>query len=180
MSSSSVAQPITCRPSSPDPAPRKVHKNPNRAHPYYLSPLTHPCSSRCPTPMCKRLHNHDLARGLASGRKPRHGRLWPPRRCCYPPLYGSRSAFPHPTPDFAGVVEYRSYARAHPADTNLRPMSTPLGEKTLAAVPIPLDNLAADPDPNYEGLQSRQGHRAARWSRHQNVWSSSGRRYRAA
>ena len=31
-------------------------------------------------------------------------------------------------------------------------MSTPLGEKTLAAAPVPLDHLAANLDPCYEGL----------------------------
>ena len=56
-------------------------------------------------------------------------------------------------------------------------MSTPLGEKTLATVTIPLDHLATDLDPGREGLlQGGQRHRAARYllARHQNVWSSSG------
>jgi hypothetical protein len=42
-------------------------------------------------------------------------------------------------------------------------MSTPLGEKTLAAVPIPLDRLTAHLDPGYEGFESGQRHRAKRW-----------------
>jgi hypothetical protein len=42
-------------------------------------------------------------------------------------------------------------------------MSTPLGEKSLATVPVPLDRLAADLDRGYEGLQSGQRHRAARY-----------------
>jgi hypothetical protein len=50
----------------------------------------------------------------------------------------------------------------------------PIGREDLgdqAAVPVPL-HLAAHLDPGYEGF----GHRrpAARWPRHQNVWSSSG------
>jgi hypothetical protein len=56
-------------------------------------------------------------------------------------------------------MEYRRYAT--PVDTNLRPMSTPLGEKTLAAVPAPLNHLAADFDPGYECLEGGPRHRAA-------------------
>jgi hypothetical protein len=60
--------------------------------------------------------------------------------------------------------EYRRYARAHPAETNLRLMSTPSDGENLgdqAAVPIPLDHLAAHLDPGREGLERGQGHRAA-------------------
>jgi hypothetical protein len=41
---------------------------------------------------------------------------------------------------------------------------------------VPLDHLAANIDPGYEGLEGCQGHRAARYlqARHWNVWSSSG------
>jgi hypothetical protein len=54
-------------------------------------------------------------------------------------------------------------------------MSTPLGEKILAAVPVPLDHhLAAHLDPGYERLKGNQRHRPARWPRHQNAWSNSG------
>ena len=42
-------------------------------------------------------------------------------------------------------------------------MSIPLGEKTLAAVRVPLDQLAANLDPGNEGLESGQQHRAARY-----------------
>jgi hypothetical protein len=46
-------------------------------------------------------------------------------------------------------------------DTNLRPMSTRLGEKTLAAVSITLDHPATHLDRGCEGLEGRQRHRAA-------------------
>jgi hypothetical protein len=35
-------------------------------------------------------------------------------------------------------------------------MSTPLGEKTLATMPIPLDHLAAHLDPGYERLAANE------------------------
>jgi hypothetical protein len=40
-------------------------------------------------------------------------------------------------------------------------MSTPLGEETLAAVPVPLDRLTAHINASREGLERGQGHRAA-------------------
>jgi hypothetical protein len=44
-------------------------------------------------------------------------------------------------------------------------MSTPIGRGDLgdqATMPIPLDHLAADLDPGYQGLEGGQRHRAAR------------------
>ena len=40
---------------------------------------------------------------------------------------------------------------------------TPLGEKTLATMPVPLDHLAAHLDPGYECLEGGQRHRATRY-----------------
>ena len=42
-------------------------------------------------------------------------------------------------------------------------MSTPFGEKTLAAVPITLDDLAAPLSPRYASLEGGNRHRAARY-----------------
>ena len=47
-----------------------------------------------------------------------------------------------------------------PPDTNLRPTSTPWGEKTLAAVPVPLDHLTANVDASREHLECGQRHHA--------------------
>lgn len=55
-------------------------------------------------------------------------------------------------------------------------MSIPLDEKTSATKLVPLDHLAAHPDPGYEGLERGQAmvpHTNC-WLRLWNVWSSSG------
>jgi hypothetical protein len=56
------------------------------------------------------------------------------------------------------LVEYRRYAQARPAGTDLRLMSTSVGEKTLAR-PVMFDGLAAKRDAGrqrLEGLSRRR------------------------
>ena len=51
------------------------------------------------------------------------------------------------------------YRQGPPRGHQPGPMSTPTGEKTLAAMSVPLDHLAANLDPGYERVGQR--HRAA-------------------
>ena len=69
--------------------------------------------------------------------------------------------------------------RAHPADTNLRPMSSPLGEETLATSrPCRSRSTTSQRTLTPAVSASRAANdivpRAISWPRHQNVWSSSG------
>ena len=66
-----------------------------------------------------------------------------------------------------------SRRRAQPVETNLRPMSTPLGETTLATIPVPLDTSQRTLTPAMS-VSSAANDMGRTQAPPLNVWPSSG------